>query len=158
MPINYDIYIGGAMHGRMGRAVLAERQAAHKWCEYYHLSYYDPAQDEDIHPDKIIDSRPNITCMQWYVDKDDAKLDQCRYLLVLTGDISSAGTGWEMGRMYYRNQCPIILVAPRMKSKELTNFTTIKATYITRTVDMAVKYIFDDIRRVKCLTSHLNAE
>ena len=141
-----DIYLAGAMHGRLGQTVLVERARAKAWCKWYGLTYYDPSEDEDINPTEMIDLKPDLAKMKWYINKDDAKIDQCKFLLVLTGDTSSSGTGWEMGRMHYQNHRPVIVVAPKMVHGELTNFTTVKADKLFDKVDMAVKYIFDTLR------------
>lgn len=139
--IKFDLYIAGSMHGRLGKEVLAERSAAKLACKLQGLSYYDPAEDENIAPNKIIDLKPNLRRMKWFVSKDDYHVDRSRILLVLTGDKSSSGTSWEMGRMFYRCRRPIVVVAPKMYHHLLTNFTTIKVTKICETVDEAVRYI-----------------
>lgn len=143
--LKYNVYIAGAMHGRLGREVLEERSKAKLQCKLNGLTYYDPAEDEDINPNKIIDLKPNLRRMSWFVDKDDDHVDQSKYLLVLTGDKSSSGTGWEMGRMFYLNKRPIFIVAPKMYHRLLTNFTTVKVNKIFETVEQATKYI----RRIK---------
>lgn len=141
MKFKYDVYCAGSMHGRLGQDVINERSQVAALCKTYGLSYYDPASDEDIKGNRIIDKTPSRKRMHHYVTKDDLNLDKCRTLLVLTGDKSSAGTGWEMGRMFYRNHRPIVVVAPRMFDGSLTNFTTIKATKIVATQKQAVSWI-----------------
>ncbi len=147
--IRYDIYIAGSMHGRLGKEVLEERAAAKLICRLQKVTYYDPAEDEDINPKTIIDLKPNLRRMKWFVSKDDYHVDRCRTLLVLTGDKSSSGTGWEMARMFYKNKRSVFLVAPKMYNKQLTNFSTVKATKIFETVEQAVKYIANR-RKERC--------
>lgn len=140
----YAVYLAGAMHGRTVKEVLQERQTAVALCEMYGLSVYNPAGDEgleDLTPNSKIDIKPNLTRMEWYVEKDDSHLDQCRTLLVLTGDISSSGTAWEMARMYYKHNRKIILVAPKMAKQKLVNFTTVKADFIRPTQEEAISLI-----------------
>ncbi len=130
--LKYDVYLAGAMHMRLGKEVLAERANAKHICTTLGLTYYDPAEDEHIEPNEIIDAKPSRRRMGWYVRKDDAHVDQCRSLLILTGDGASSGTLWEAGRMFYRNHRPIVAVAPRMCDRLLANFTTIKATKLVK--------------------------
>lgn len=143
----YDLYLAGAMHGRLGKDVLNERANAKALCKKLGLTYYDPAEDEMIRPNIVIDKKPNLKRMKHYVRKDDFNLDHCHYLVVLTGDISSSGTAWEMGRMFYRNKRPIIIIAPRMYDKEFVNFTTIKVSKISATQKQALQWVK---RRIKC--------
>jgi nucleoside 2-deoxyribosyltransferase len=131
--LKFDVYLAGAMHGRLGRDVLNEREAARAICKDLGIRAYDPAEDEVIHSSQIIDAKPNLRRMRWFVDKDFRNLDQCRAIVVLTGDRSSSGTAWEMARMYFRWRRPIILVAPKMHDRRLVNFTTILATKICPT-------------------------
>lgn len=138
------------MHGRLGQDVISERAQAVSLCKAFGLAVYDPASDENIKGNRIIDSKPNKRLMAHYVQKDDKHVDKSRALLVLTGDRSSAGTSWEMGRMFYRNHRPIAIVAPRMYDGSLTNFTTIKATRIFATQKQAIKWLR---KRLKCHTS-----
>lgn len=144
MKKSYDVYLAGAMHGRTVGDVLDERDLAQRLCRLYGLTFYDPAYDEGL--DKlprnfVIDMRPNINRMKWYVKKDDTNLDRCKTLLVLTGDTSSSGTGWEMGRAYYKLRIPIFAVAPKMHHGYLVNFTTVKATVLAETTEKAISLI-----------------
>src|SRR4029077_2996417 len=118
------------MHNRLGRDVLAEREGARSICKDLRLECYDPAADEVIHASRIIDASPNMRRMRHFVKKDFRHLDQCKAIVVLTGDKSSSGTAWEMARMYFKWRRPIVLVAPRMYDKRLANFTTVLATKI----------------------------
>lgn len=137
----------GAMHKRLGRDVLTERENAKAICKQLKLSYYDPAEDENIKPHLVIDVKPSVRTMKRYVAKDDRAVDQSRMLLVLTGDTSSSGTLWEAGRAYYKNHTPIVIVAPRMYDGLLTNFTTLKATKICATQKSALLWIKHYLRR-----------
>lgn len=139
--LKWDCYLAGAMHKRLGRDVLAERENAKVICRQFDLTYYDPAQDEMIKPHLVIDAKPNIKRMRSYVKKDFKNLDRCRAVIVLTGDTSSSGTAWEMARMYFKHRRPIILVAPRMYDRQLTNFTTVLATKICATQRQALSYL-----------------
>ena len=139
--LTYDVYLAGAMHKRLGRDVLTERENAKTICKQLGLRYYDPAEDELIKPHLVIDAKPNIKRMKWYVQKDFKNLDRCKAIVVLTGDSSSSGTAWEMARMYFKHRRPIILVAPRMFDHQLTNFTTILATKICATQLAAFRHL-----------------
>ncbi len=139
--IKYDCYLAGAMHKRLGRDVLAERENAKTICKQLGLKYYDPAEDELIKPHLVIDAKPNLKRMKWYIKKDFKNLDACKSVVVLTGDSSSSGTAWEMARMHFKHRRPIILVAPRMYDRQLTNFTTILATKICATQLQALRYL-----------------
>lgn len=141
IALKYDVYLAGAMHKRLGRDVLAERENAKAICRQLGILYYDPAEDELIKPHLIIDAKPNIKRMKWYVKKDFNNLDRCRAIVVLTGDNSSAGSSWEMARMYFKWKRPIILVAPRMYDKQLTNFSTVLATKVCATQAAAFRYV-----------------
>lgn len=139
--IKYDVYLAGAMHMRLGKEVLAERAEAKHICRDLGLTYYDPAEDEHIEPEELIDAKPSRRRMSWYVRKDDAHVDQCRALLILTGDGASSGTLWEAGRMFYRNHRPIVAVAPRMCDRFLANFTTIKASKLVRSQRKGLEWL-----------------
>jgi hypothetical protein len=137
----YDTYLAGAMHKRLGRDVLAERENAKTICRQLELKYYDPAEDELIKPHVIIDAKPNLKRMRRFVKKDFKHLDQCRAIVVLTGDNASSGSLWEAARMYFKWKRPVIMVAPRMYDKQLTNFSTVLATKICATQLAAFRYL-----------------
>lgn len=141
MKLIYDCYLAGAMHGRLGRDVLTERENARNICKQLGLKPYDPSEDENVKPHQIIDAKPNIKRMKGFVKKDFHNLDRCKAVIVLTGDKSSSGTAWEMARMYYRHRRPIVLVAPRMYDRQLVNFTTILATKICATQLQALRWL-----------------
>jgi hypothetical protein len=139
--LKYNCYLAGAMHKRLGRDVLAEREHAKVICKQLGLTYYDPAEDELIKPHLVIDAKPNIRLMRRYVAKDFKNLDKCSAIVVLTGDNSSSGTLWEAARMHFIHGRPIILVAPRMYDRQLTNFSTVLATKICATQLSAFRYL-----------------
>lgn len=157
MKYKYDVYLACRMHFRQVGDVLLQTSIAKAFCKKYGLTYYCPGDDEGLATlarTSIIDPKPNLDDMTGYVNKDDANLDRCKFLLVLTGDTSSSGTAWEMGRMYYKNKRPIVIVAPKTYYGQLTNFTTIKASYIRPTIESAIWCIRSLIRgKVKCHTS-----
>jgi len=146
MKLTYDVYLAGAMHKRLGRDVLAERENAKTICKQLGLKYYDPAEDELIKPHLVIDAKPDIRRMRWYVTKDFRNLDKCKTIVVLTGDNASSGSLWEAARMYFKWKRPIVLVAPRMYDRQLTNFSTVLATKICATQMSAFRYLK---RRIK---------
>lgn len=137
----FDCYLAGGMHGRLGRDVLTERETARNICKQLGLRPYDPSEDEFIKPHAIIDAKPDLKRMKWFVKKDFKNLDKCKSIVVLTGDKSSAGTAWEMARMYFKWKRPIVLVAPRMFDKTLVNFTNILATKICATQHQALVWV-----------------
>lgn len=141
MKLIYDAYLAGAMHGRLGRDVLTERENARNICKQLGLKPYDPSEDEFVKPHQIIDVKPNTKRMKRFVKKDFHNLDRCKAIVVLTGDRSSAGTAWEMARMHYKHRRPIVLVAPRMYDRCLVNFTTILATKICATQLQALRWL-----------------
>lgn len=143
--LKYDAYLAGAMHGRLGRDVLAEREKAKTICKQLGLSYYDPAGDENVKPHLIIDAKPSMNKMREFVKKDFKHLDNCKAIVVLTGDKASSGSMWEAARMYFKWKRPVILVAPRMHDRQLVNFSTVLATKICATQLQAFRYI----RRIK---------
>lgn len=144
MTPKYDVYLSLGMHHRTVGEVLAQVNAAKRLCDFYDLTYYAPTDDEGLEGlplDHIIDGKPEIERMEWYVEKDDAKVDVSRSLLVLTGDVASSGTIWEQGRAFYYAHIPIFLVAPKMSRLELVNFTTIKADFICATQEEAISLL-----------------
>lgn len=141
MKLKYDAYLAGAMHGRLGRDVLTERENARNICAQLGLKPYDPSEDEFVKAHQIIDIKPTLKRMKRFVKKDVKNLDRCKAIVVLTGDKSSAGTAWEMARMHYKHKRPIVLIAPRMHDKMLVNFTTILATKICATQLQAFRWL-----------------
>ncbi len=142
----YDCYLAGGMHGRLGRDVLTERENARSICKQLGLKPYDPSEDELIKAHQIIDAKPNLRRMKWFVQKDFRNLDRCKAIVVLTGDKSSAGTAWEAARMYFVWKRPIVLVAPRMYDRQLTNFSTVLATKVCATQAQALRWVKRNVR------------
>ncbi len=152
----FDIYIAGAMGGRTVGAVLSERKEAAMYCREFGLTFYDPAADENLDrcdPGALISTTYTLALMEKYVKKDDKNLDLCRYLVNLTGDSRSDGSSWEMGRAYYRNHTPIILVAPLRAEGQLMQFSNLKAMYIARTIKEAIRQVKILKENNICLTS-----
>lgn len=149
--LKYDLYLSFSMHGNLGRDVIERASEAKKLCKIYGVTYYCPCDDEIIDPNKIIDAKPNTRRMRWYVAKDDAHVDICRNLLLLTGDKSSSGTLWESGRMRYHNRRHILLVAPKMYRRLLANFSTIKAKKIFGDMESAIKWYTKNKKKLKLI-------
>jgi nucleoside 2-deoxyribosyltransferase len=148
--LKFDCYLSLGMHSRLGREVIEQTEEAKKFCKIYGVTYYSPCDDEIIKPNAIIDAKPSMRRMRWFVDKDDAKIDVCRCVLILTGDKSSSGTLWEAGRMYYKHHRPVFLVAPRMYHKQLANFSTVKAARIFNDMESAIRWISKhDLKKIK---------
>lgn len=132
------------MHSRPVGEVVAEREKARKLCDFYDLTYYDPSRDEgldELDGASLIDAKPNLELMQHYVYKDESNLENCKAILVLTGDKSSSGTAWEMAKAYYDLRIPIFIVAPKMSRGELVNFTTIKADFVCGSQEEAISLL-----------------
>lgn len=140
------LYLAGKMGGRLGRYVLEERMAARRACYAVGLQYIDPAQNENIAPDKTVDLRMDYLTMKSFVAKDEYAIRGCGALLVLTGDTPSEGTGWEMGLAHFELKIPIVMVAPKRAAGELMGFSNIKVDAIFATVEEAVKYLADNFK------------
>jgi nucleoside 2-deoxyribosyltransferase len=153
--LQFDLYLSLGMHGRLGRDVIEQVEEAKKYCKMYDVSYYSPCDDEIIKPNEIIDARPNLRRMRWFVEKDDGHVDVCRALLILTGDKSSSGTLWEAARMYYKNHRPVFLVAPKMYHHLLANFSTIKAHKIFSNTESAIKWLAKNKRKLQMIEGGL---
>lgn len=134
------IYLAGKMGGRMGRDVLAERTAAKEACRAHEVAYIDPADGENIQPDKLVDLAMDERTMRGFVSKDEYAIRHCDALLILTGDTPSEGTGLEYGLALSLNM-PVIIVAPKRVRGELMGFWNIKASALFETVEEAVQFI-----------------
>jgi len=142
------VYLAGKMQGRSGLEVIEERARASNACRVYGVEYFDPAENEDVPTDgSLIDLKTDFVTMKNYVAKDFAAVTTCDVLLVLTGDIPSDGTLWEMGWAHSRN-IPVVLVAPKRCSGELMSFSSILADAMFPTVEEAVKFIDQNYRPV----------
>lgn len=134
------VYLAGKMGGRLGREVLLEREAAKLACRRYSVYFIDPADDENIQPDKVVDLRMDEKTMRGFVSKDEYAIRHCDALLILTGDTPSEGTGLEYGLALSLNM-PVVIVSPKRVAGELMGFWNIKASAIFATVEEAVKFI-----------------
>lgn len=134
------IYLAGKMGGRMGRDVLLERDLAKTACRRYGVEFIDPADGENIQPDKVVDLAMDERTMRGFVSKDEYAIRHCDALLILTGDTPSEGTGLEYG-LALELRMPVILVAPKRVRGELMGFWNIKASAIANTVEEAIQFI-----------------
>lgn len=135
------VYLAGAMGGRLGAEVLEERYVATKLLEEADIEVYDPAADENIDAATVIDLKLDYLTMKKYVAKDEFAIMNSHVLLVLTGDTSSNGTGWEMGLAHYKLGIPVILVAPKRVYEGLMGFSNVKADALFATIEEAVDFI-----------------
>lgn len=138
------IYLAGKMMGRLGAEVLEERWHATQLLEAAGIEVYDPAANEHVDAEQIIDSKADYTTMKAYVAKDEFAIRHSDALLVLTGDLSSEGTAWEMGLAHFEMGIPVILVAPRRVAGELMGFSNIKCDAMFSTVEEAIDFIADN--------------
>lgn len=137
------IYLAGKMGGRMGRDVLLERDLAKTACRRYGVDFIDPADGENVDPDKVVDLAMDERTMRGFVSKDEYAIRHCDALLILTGDTPSEGTGLEYGLALSLNM-PVVLVAPKRLRGELMGFWNIKASAIFDNVEDAVRFIGDN--------------
>lgn len=134
------VYLAGKMGGRLGRDVLTEREMAQAACERENVEYIDPADGENIHPDKLVDLAMDEKTMRGFVSKDEYAIRHCDVLLILTGDTPSEGTGLEYGLALSLNM-PVVVVSPKRVRGELMGFWNIKASAIFETADEAIEFI-----------------
>lgn len=134
------VYLAGKMGGRWGRDVLLERSLAKTACRREGVDFIDPADGENIHPDKVVDLAMDERTMRGFVSKDEYAIRHCDVLLILTGDTPSEGTGLEYGLALSLNM-PVILVSPKRVRGELMGFWNIKASAIFNTAEEAVEFI-----------------
>jgi nucleoside 2-deoxyribosyltransferase len=143
------VYLAGRMGGRLGKEVLEERARARKACRSSGLAYIDPAQNENVDPNKPVDLRMDYVTMKNFVAKDEYAIRNCDALLVLTGDTPSEGTGWEMGLAHFELGIPVVMVAPKRVAGSLMGFSNIKADAILPTVEEAAKFIAENYKEAK---------
>lgn len=136
----FTVYLAGKMGGRCGAEVLMEREHAANACRSVGLSYIDPAEGEDIDPEKIVDLKMDYLTMKAFVAKDEYAIRNVNALLILTGDTPSEGTGLEFG-LALELGIPVVLVSPKRCSGELMGFWTVKASAIFETVEEAAQYL-----------------
>lgn len=134
------VYLAGKMGGRLGRDVLVERKIAQDACRRENVEYIDPAQGENIQPDKLVDLAMDEKTMRGFVSKDEYAIRHCDVLLILTGDTPSEGTGLEYGLALSLNM-PVIVVSPKRVRGELMGFWNIKASAIFETAEEAIEFI-----------------
>lgn len=139
-PRPFRVYLAGKMGGRPGREVLEERRRAIQACEDVGLDYIDPAANENVNEDELIDLRLDYVTMKNFVAKDEYAIRSSNAILVLTGDIPSEGTGLEFG-LALELGLPVVLVAPKRLAGELMGFWNIKATAMFATVEEAAEFI-----------------
>lgn len=138
----FRVYLAGKMGGRPGCDVLVERRRAKEACAGADLKCVDPAEGEIVpHDATPIDLRLDYVTMKNFVAKDEYAIRTCNALLVLTGDMPSEGTGWEMGLAHFELGIPVVLVAPKRVAGELMGFSNIKADAIFSTVEEAAEFI-----------------
>lgn len=137
------VYLAGAMQGRMGWEVLAERAHATEVLEGYDLAISDPAATEIIDPEKPIDMNMDWQQMLAFVSKDEFAIRQCQCLLILTGDSASEGTGLEFG-LALQLGIPVVLISPLRCANKKMGFWSIKASAIFATVEDAAEYIAEN--------------
>lgn len=130
--------------GRLGSEVLEERWNATQLLEEADIEVYDPAANEHVDASQIIDSSASYLTMKAYVAKDEFAIRNSHVLLVLTGDLSSEGTAWEMGLAHFGMGIPVILVAPKRAAGQLMGFSNIKCDALFATVEEAVEFIAEN--------------
>jgi nucleoside 2-deoxyribosyltransferase len=136
----FRVYLAGKMGGRLGREVLAERELAVNLCEEADITPLDPAANEDIQPDKLVDLKMDYLMMKAFVAKDEYAIRSAHALLILTGDTPSEGTGLEFG-LALELGIPVVVVSPKRARGELMGFWNIKASAVFATVEEAVDFI-----------------
>lgn len=134
------VYLAGKMGGRRGADVLKERAHATEVLESSDLQVIDPAEGENILPERIVDTKLDYVRMKAFVSKDEFAIRQSHCLLVLTGDTPSEGTGIEIG-LALSLGLPVILVSPKRVKGELMGFWNIKADAMFSTIEEAAEFI-----------------
>ena len=139
------VYLSGKMGGRTGHEVKAERAYAIELCLEHGLTPIDPGKNEHIQDtNEPISLQCTHTVMKSFVAKDNYAVDNSDVVLVLTGDTTSDGTWFEMGRAIYKCHIPVVMVAPKRAAGELVGFSNIMADAIFSTIEEAVKFIADN--------------
>lgn len=128
------------MGGRRGADVLKERAHATQVLEASDLQVIDPAEGENILPERVVDTKLDYLRMKAFVSKDEFAIRQSHCILVLTGDTPSEGTGIEFG-LGLAIGIPVIVISPKRVSGELMGFWNIKADAIFATVEEAAEFI-----------------
>lgn len=139
----FRVYMAGKMGGRLGSEVMAERAIAAELLEGADIEAIDPAANENVRPDQIIDLKMDYVTMKNFVAKDEYAIRTCGALLILTGDTPSEGTGLEFG-LALQLGIPVVMVSPKRVRGELMGFWNIKASAIFSTVEEAVDFIAEN--------------
>ncbi len=145
--MSFRVYLAGRMGGRAGRDVLEERARAVEACEYAGIEPVDPARNEGIDPDLLVDLQMDYMTMKAFVSKDEYAIRTCHALIILTGDNPSEGTGIEFG-LALSLGLPVVLVSPKRWRGELMGFWSVKADAIFPTVEQAVDFISENYAEV----------
>ena len=139
------VYLSGKMGGRTGHDVMVERRRAIELCLEHNLQPLDPGKNEHIQDtDELISLRVDYPTMKQFVAKDNYAVDHSDVVLVLTGDSTSDGTWYEIGRATYHCHIPVVMVAPKRVSGELVGFSNIMVDAMFSTIEEAVKFISDN--------------
>lgn len=136
----FRVYLAGKMGGRMGADVIDERAHAVGLCQDADLTSIDPARNEKIARDQVVDLRMDYLTMKAFVAKDEYAIRSCHALLILTGDTPSEGTGLEFG-LALSLAIPVVVVSPKRAAGDLMGFWNIKADAVFATVEEAVDFI-----------------
>jgi hypothetical protein len=138
------VYLSGKMGGLPVREIVKSRLKARILCEQFGMSYFDPAEREGLYEmpgNQVIDMAIDRKTMADFVKADEAGLDKCSCVLVLTGDTPSDGAWWEMARAYYHLRIPVVMVAPKRVARRIMGFSNVKLSHIFSTIEEAVRAI-----------------
>ena len=144
----WDVYLAGSMTGRTIAQVLTERSNARHWLDVAGLTYYDPAEDEDLDKlqyNTIISNAFNKKKMKSYVSKDFAAISECKTILNLTGDLPSEGSTWEMAYAVLYRRIPVHLIAPERRKGAKMTFTNILVDGLHKDLKSAIKAIKKEV-------------
>lgn len=138
------VYLSGKMGGLPVGEIVTTRLEARRLCDQMGLEYFDPAEKEglyDMPTDKVIDMGVDRRTMETFVHDDEAGLDGCTAILVMTGDTPSDGAWWEMCKAHYQLKIPVIMVAPKRDREQIMGFSNIKVRHIFSTLEGALVFI-----------------
>jgi nucleoside 2-deoxyribosyltransferase len=139
------IYLAGKMGNRVTKEVIKERKLASKLCRKHGLAPLDPGYTEivDWTGYRISDAMSKAK-MARYVKKDLKLIRRADGLVVLTGDISSDGTGEEkaFARMI---GLPVAVVAPARCAGKLMGFTNVLYPCFP-TLEKAIKWLKKELK------------
>lgn len=145
----YHVYLAGAMGGCFVNDVIETREYAKGLLRKAGLTYYDPAEDEGLVPQRnsIISLYYSKVKMLRFVEKDLAAVAESRCILNLTGDRVSDGVTWEMAYATFYRQIPVYCVAPQRAKGELMGFTNILSDKLFKDIESAVRFIKKDLQK-----------